>query len=131
MARPRQNTPTEGELEILKILWERGPLTVREVLNQLNKTRRRAYTSVMSLMNIMADKKLLRREPEGRAFRYHPIKPRDKTLGTMVKDLLGKAFEGSASSLVAHVLDQSKPTDEELNAIRRAIKAYERGEEEH
>src|SRR5690606_21100544 len=67
MPRPRLSTPTEGELEILKVLWERGPLTVREVLTELNAARVRAYTSVMSLMNIMTDKGLLHREPQGRA----------------------------------------------------------------
>ncbi len=128
MPRPRQNNPTEGELEILKVLWDVGPTTVREVLNELNKSRQRAYTSVMSLMNIMTDKGLLRREPQGRAFVYHPVKARENTLGRMVNDLLGKAFAGSASSLVAHLLDQSKPDAEELDEIRKAIEQYQAGE---
>jgi BlaI family penicillinase repressor len=128
MPRPRQNTPTEGELEILKVLWDRGPLTVREVLTELNQSRVRAYTSVMSLMNIMTDKGLLERTPQGRAFLYRPTQEREETLGTLVQDLLGKAFEGSASSLVAHMLDQSQPSPAELDAIRKTLEAYERGE---
>ncbi len=128
MPRPRQNTPTEGELEILKVLWEHGPMTVRQVLTELNRSRVRAYTSVMSLMNIMTDKGLLDREPQGRAFLYSPTKERDQTLGNLVQDLLGKAFEGSASSLVAHMLDQSQPSADELDAIRKTLEAYERGE---
>lgn len=128
MPRPRQNTPTEGELEILKVLWDRGPLTVREVLTELNQSRVRAYTSVMSLMNIMTDKGLLERTPQGRAFLYRPTQQREETLGTLVQDLLGKAFEGSASSLVAHMLDQSQPSAAELDAIRKTLEAYERGE---
>ncbi len=70
MARPQQATPTEGELEILKVLWNGGPCTVREVLTELNKRRNRAYTTVMSLMNIMADKGLVDRTARGRAFVY-------------------------------------------------------------
>jgi BlaI family transcriptional regulator, penicillinase repressor len=125
MARRPQETPTEGELEILKVLWDRGPSTVREVLTVLNSERRRAYTSVMSLLNIMADKGLAIRKPQGRAYLYFAKRPREKTLGKMVHSLLGRAFEGSASSLVSQVLDQSKPTPEELDKIRKAIAEYE------
>jgi len=128
MARPKQDTPTEGELEILKVLWERGPSTVRDVLDVLNRRRPRAYTSVMSLMNIMAEKGLVTRTPRGRAFAYTAKRPREKTLGKMVSHLLGRAFDGSASSLVSQLLDQSKPTSDELAEIRRAIDEYERGE---
>ena len=126
MARPKPVTPTEGELEILKVLWERGPSTVRDVLEVLNQRRERAYTSVMSLMNIMAEKKLVSREPQGRAFLYTANRPRENTLGSMVNHLLGKAFDGSASSLVSQVLDQSKPSADELDEIRKAIDEYER-----
>ena len=128
MARPKQETPTAGELEILKVLWNQGPCTVREVLNELNRERPRAYTSVMSLLNIMTDKGLVDRKPQGRAFVYEAKRPREKTLGRMVKHLLAGAFEGSASSLVSHVLDQSKPSLEELDEIRRAIDEHRRRE---
>lgn len=126
MARPPQETPTAGELEVLKVLWERGPSTVREVMEELNKQKQRAYTSVMSLLNVMTDKGLVTREPQGRAFVYQAHPPREKTLGGMVNDLLGRAFEGSASALVAHLLDESKPSAAELEEIRRLIDAYER-----
>ena len=128
MARPKQETPTEGELEILKVLWERGPCTVRDVLEVLNSRRKRAYTSVMSLMNIMSEKGLVARTPRGRAFIYAAKRPREKTLGKMVSHLLGRAFDGSASCLVSQVLDQSRPTSEELAEIRKAIDDYERGD---
>ena len=129
MARPQQATPTEGELEILKVLWNGGPCTVREVLTELNKRRNRAYTSVMSLMSIMADKGLVDRKARGRAFVYKAKRPRERTLGRMVKHLLGGAFEGSTTSLVSQVLDQSKPSPGELVEIRRILDQYER--EEH
>ena len=125
MARRKQDTPTEGELEILQVLWDRGPSTVRDVMDVLNEVRARAYTSVMSLLNIMADKGYVVREPQGRAFVYRARKPRAKTLGQIVDGVLGRAFAGSAHELVAHVLEQSKPSSEELEEIRKLIAAYE------
>jgi BlaI family transcriptional regulator, penicillinase repressor len=122
--RPREEQPTAGELEVLKVLWDRGPSTVREVMEVLNETRPRAYTSVMSLLNVMADKRLLAREPRGRAFVYRPRTDRGKTLRRMVGDLLSRAFEGSTSQLVLHLLDQSRPSGEELAEIQKAIEKY-------
>ena len=125
MARPRHKHPTPGELEILRVLWERGPCTVREVMNILNQRRRpRVYTSVMSLMNIMFEKNLLRRESKGRAFVYRPRATRKKTLSGMVGDLLCRAFDGSASTMVVHLLEQADLSEEEQDEIREAIDAY-------
>jgi BlaI family transcriptional regulator, penicillinase repressor len=126
MARPRTAHPTPAELEILKVLWDRSPLTVREVLETLNQTGTpRAYTSVMSLLNIMADKGLLEREPVGRAFHYRPAAEQQSTLGGLVSDVWQRAFGGSASALVAHLLEEANPTPEELAAIRETLKKYE------
>lgn len=126
MARPRTVHPTPAELELLKVLWERGPLTVREVLEALPQTESpRAYTSVMSILNIMADKGLLEREPIGRAFRYRPAAEQQSTLSGLVGDVWRRAFGGSASSLVAHLLEEANPTPEELAAIRETLKKYE------
>ncbi len=126
MARPADDHPTPGELAVLKILWEQGPSTVREVMEVLNEQRLRAYTSVMSLLNVMTDKGLLTRRPKGRAFQYEARVAREKTLGHLVEDLLGRAFEGSASALVAHLLDRSDPTPQEMKEIRRAINRYQK-----
>ncbi|MBP85485.1 MAG: transcriptional regulator [Planctomycetaceae bacterium] len=125
MPRPKEEYPTPGELEVLKILWDQGPSTVRRVMEVLNRRRERAYTSVMSLLNVMTDKKLLKRKPHGRAFLYEARVVRERTLGRMVKDLLRRAFEGSATDLVAHVLDESNPSEEELTAIRKTIEQYQ------
>jgi BlaI family transcriptional regulator, penicillinase repressor len=125
MPRPKEEQPTAGELEVLKVLWDRGPSTVREVMDVLNESRPRAYTSVMSLLNVMTEKGLLVRQPQGRAFVYRPKTDRGRTLGRMVGDLLSRAFEGSTSQLVAHLLDQTKPSAEELAEIRRAIQQYQ------
>jgi predicted transcriptional regulator len=127
MARPKQEHPTPAELEVLKVLWERGPSTVRGVMDSLaEQGHRRAYTSVMSLMNVMADKGLLKRTPQGRAFIYSPRIDREKTLGRMIGDLWQRAFEGSASTLVSRLLDEASPSRDELDEIRKAIEAYQR-----
>ena len=124
MPRPSYDQPTPGELEVLKVLWDRSPATVREVMEVLNQDRERAYTSVMSLLNVMTEKQLLRRSPQGRAFVYEAAVSQEDVLSEMVGDLLGRAFEGSASNLVAHLLEQSAPDDEELAAIRKTISEF-------
>src|SRR5262245_18731591 len=110
MARPKEEPPTTGELEVLKVLWDRGPCTVREVMDVLNEVRPRAYTSVMSLLNVMTEKRLVVREPQGRAFVYKARSHRGRTLRRMIGDMVGRAFEGSTRQLVAHLLDQTRPT---------------------
>ena len=128
MARPRHEQPTPAELELLKVLWDRdGAATVRDVFEIVNREADppKAYTSVMSLLNVMTDKGLLRRKPSGRAFLYEPSAPREQTLGTMLQETLKRVFDGSASLMVAHLLDQSSPSSDELNAIRSLIDAHE------
>ncbi len=126
MVRPRHENPTPAELEVLQVVWERGPSTVREVMTALNEERPRAYTSVMSLMNVMVEKGLLRQRPKGRAFEYWARVSRDKIQSRMVSELLGRAFDGSASTLVAHLLEGAKPASDELDEIRKAIAEYTR-----
>ena len=129
MARPRHEQPTPAELEILKILWDRGePASVRDVLEVVNQDadQERAYTSVMSLLNVMTDKGLLRRAPFGRAFLYETVSPREHTLRSMLGETLERVYNGSASLLVAHLLDQSHPSSLELEQIRSLLDAYQR-----
>jgi BlaI family penicillinase repressor len=126
MARPRHNNPTPAELEVLQIIWGHEPCTVREVMNLLKPTRPRAYTSVMSLMNVMAEKGLLNQEPKGRAFIYSAKVSRDKTQSSMLSDLLNRAFDGSANALVAHLLQQAEPNSEELDEIHKTITTFSR-----
>lgn len=124
MARPRHENPTPAELEVLQVLWEGGPGTVREVMAALDGQRPRAYTSVMSLMNVMVDKGLLRSKPRGRAFVYSAGVSQGKIQSRMVSELLGRAFDGSASGLVTHLLEGAKPAPEELDEIQKAIAEY-------
>ena len=126
MARPRHNNPTPAELEVLQIIWEQGPCTVREVMNLLKPKRPRAYTSVMSLMNVMAEKGLLNQKPKGRAFIYSAKVSRDKTQSSMLSDLLNRAFDGSANALVAHLLQQAEPNSKELDEIHKTITKFTR-----
>ena len=126
MARPRHNNPTPAELEVLQIIWEQGPCTVREVMNLLKLKRPRAYTSVMSLMNVMAEKGLLNQKPKGRAFIYSAKISRDKTQSSMLNDLLNRAFDGSANALVAHLLQQAEPNCKELDEIHKTITRFSR-----
>ena len=126
MARPKQTHPTPAELEVLQILWTDGPATVRGIMERLDDQRPRGYTTVMSLMDVMHEKGLLKRKPQGRAFVYSAKVDQAKTLRRMVGDLLRRAFEGSSTSLVTHLLDHASPDDEELLAIRKAIESYDR-----
>lgn len=124
MARPKQPHPTQGELEVLRILWDRGPSTVREVLEVLSKER--AYTSVMSLLNVMFEKGLVTRASEGRAFRYTATHQPGHTEGSILGDLLHRVFSGSPTALVARLLEQAQPSEEELDEIRRLITQHKR-----
>jgi len=126
MVRPRHNNPTPAELEVLQIIWEHGPCTVREVMTLLRSKRHRAYTSVMSLMSVMAVKGLLNPKPKGRAFIYSAKVSRDKTQSSMLRDLLNRAFDGSANALVAQLLEHAEPNSEELDEIHKTITRFTR-----
>jgi BlaI family transcriptional regulator, penicillinase repressor len=126
MVRPRHTNPTPGELEVLQVIWERGPSTVREVMGILNQNRPRAYTTIMSLMNVMEEKGLLASKPQGRAYVYSAKTTRKKAQKELLGDLLTRAFDGSTNELVSHLLDQAKPTQEELDQISDVIAQYKK-----
>src|SRR5205823_2002902 len=104
--------PTEGELEILQALWRLGPSTVRAVHDHLGG--RTGYTSVLKLMQIMADKGLLMRDERGRSHVYRPVEPEVQTQRRLVADLINRAFDGSARKLIAAALSSRRASDEEL-----------------
>ncbi len=129
MARPRNENPTPGELELLRILWDRGPMTGREMHGALVELgQERAYTSVTSLLNVMFEKGYVDRQPAGRALRYAALISPNETLRDLVGDLRDRAFEGSASTLVTHLLQEAAPDRDELDEIRKAIDAFEQRE---
>ena len=120
--------PTDAELEILKVLWRRGPSTVREVFETLGENKVTGYTTVLKFMQIMAEKGLVVRDESERAHRYEPAAPEDETQRRLVGDLLRKAFDGSAKKLVLQALSTERATSSELDEIRRLLDELERGE---
>jgi predicted transcriptional regulator len=128
--RPKSEHPTQGELEVLKLLWRQGPCSVRQVWEVLNQQRRRHYTSVASLLAAMSEKGLLAAEVQGRTLIYRAAAAQEKTLGRMVEDLMQRAFAGSASALVLRVLDQCHPSPEEMDEIAKILRKHrkEKGE---
>ena len=117
-ARPR---PTDAELEILRVLWDLGPATVRQVHEALADTRETGYTTTLKLMQIMADKGLVTRDESSRTHIYAATVPQEHTQRQLVKDLVDRAFGGSAKALVLRALSDEGTTAEELREIRRLI----------
>jgi len=118
--------PTGAELEILRVLWERGASTVRDVHEVLNESRPTGYTTVLKLMQIMTAKGLLKRNEEQRAHVYEASLAAEQTKRRLVGDLLERAFGGSASEMMMHALPR-KGSREEIAEIRRLLDEYEQG----
>jgi BlaI family transcriptional regulator, penicillinase repressor len=127
---PPAPRPTDAELAILRVLWERGPCTVRQVYEVLNARRPTAYTTALKLMQIMADKGLVRRDESDRTHVYHPRLSEEQTQRQLVRDLLERAFGGSSSKLVMQALNAKRATAEELGEIRKLIEARREGRDD-
>lgn len=125
MSEPILPRPTDAELEILKVLWQHGPSTVREVFDALSGTRTTGYTTVLKLMQIMSEKGLVTRDETERAHVYHARLREDETQRQLVGDLLVRAFDGSAKKLVMQALSSEKASAEELSEIRRMLDELE------
>jgi len=126
MATTLTRKPTSSELEILHILWERGPSTVREVHEALHAKRPIGYTSVLKLMQIMTAKGTVRRNEEQRAHVYEAVQPEEKTKRDLALDVLQRVFDGSASALMMHALAGRKASKEEIEEMRRLLNEHER-----
>jgi len=122
MARPASKHPTELELEILKILWRDGPGNVRAVRDALAPSRELAYTSVMTIMNIMTKKGSLRRAKEGASYVYRPRVTEKATGRRMLGDLMDRVFDGSAKAVMLSLLETSDMDDEEIRELRSLLK---------
>jgi BlaI family transcriptional regulator, penicillinase repressor len=114
--------PTDAELAILRVLWSRGPSTVRDVAEAMG--REGAYTTILKLMQIMTDKGLVKRDDSTRSHVYKATSSEDKMQKQLVGDLLDKVFAGSATKLVLQALDAGKATPEELAEIRKLLDAH-------
>ena len=120
--------PTDAELTILQVLWDRGPSTVREVYKILNGDKYVGYTTALKLMQIMTDKGLVERDETCRPQLYRPCFPRELTERQLIRDLADRAFGGSAKRLVMQALEEKKASPSELAQIEKLLNKLERGE---
>jgi len=120
--KPRKVGLTDQELEIMKVVWDRGSVTVREVYEELLKHRKIAYTTVMTMMGILEQKGRLTREASDRAYVYSPAEPQGEVVGSMVKDFLARMFNGSAQPLLVHLAENRHLKQEHLDEISKLLK---------
>jgi predicted transcriptional regulator len=113
--------PSDGELAILRVLWSRGPSTVREVHTELSKERDMGYTTVLKLMQIMVEKDLVARDERSRSHTYRSLQGESETQRCLLKELLHKAFAGSRRALVLQALEAEPASAEELEDIRKLL----------
>jgi BlaI family transcriptional regulator, penicillinase repressor len=119
--------PTDAELEILAALWALGPSTVRDIHSAIEVRKPTQYTTVLKLLQIMTEKGLVRRDEKQRAHVYEAAQPREATQRQLAGDLLARAFNGSAQSLMMGALAAGKTTRKELTELRRLLDEYEKG----
>lgn len=119
--------PTAGELEILRVLWDRGPSTVRGVHKELSRSKDVGYTTVLKLLQIMAAKGMVKRNETQRAHVYEATRPADETKRELADDVLQRVFGGSASQLMLHALEGRHTSRREIEELRRLLDDHERG----
>jgi predicted transcriptional regulator len=127
MPKPNLPKPTGGELAILRVLWRRGPSTVRDVLEELNQVQETGYTTVLKMMQIMTEKGLLARDDADRTHVYEPRLAEEETQRQLLGDLIERAFNGSAKKLVIQALSTKKATRNELAEIRQLLDEIDGG----
>jgi BlaI family transcriptional regulator, penicillinase repressor len=113
--------PTESELEILRILWERNTASVREVHEELSKTKEAGYTTTLKLMQIMHEKGLVGRDDSIKTHIYHPVVSREKTQKHLIGKMITNLFGGSSTELVLHALGNHRASPEELEEIQQLL----------
>jgi BlaI family transcriptional regulator, penicillinase repressor len=118
--------PTNAELEILTVLWSIGPATVRQVYNQISRRRSAQYSTVLKFMQIMAEKGLVVRNVKQRAHVYEAARPREWTQQQLARDLMERAFSGSARALMVGALASRKASKAELAELRQLLDDYAR-----
>jgi len=123
--RPRSRTLTEQELEIMKVVWELQTATVRDVYEALLRRRKIAYTTVMTMMNILEEKGYLKKRAEDKAHVYRPAQAKAKVIRAMVQEFVERVFNGSAEPLLVHLVKERHLSPEELEKIARTIKESE------
>jgi predicted transcriptional regulator len=127
MPEPIPPKPTERELAILRVLWDRGPSTVRQVHEVLAENPGTGYTTTLKFLQIMAEKGLVKRDEARRTHIYRAAHPREETQSRLLGDLLEKVFEGSARNLVMSALSSRKTSRKEIEEIRKLLDELEGG----
>jgi len=122
----KSQKPTASELEILRVLWAHGPLTVRGVHEVLSEKKSLGYTTVLKLLQIMTTKGTVRRNETQRAHVYEAGLPAEQTKRQLAGDMLQRVFEGSASQLMMHALAGRKASQQEIDELRQLLDEYER-----
>ena len=122
--------PTDAELAILRVLWQLGPSTVRQVHDVLMRERPTAYTTALKLLQIMTEKGLVRRDEADRTHIYHPRLSEEQTQRQLIRDLMDRAFGGSSSKLVLQALASKRASSDELAEIRRMLERDRESERE-
>jgi len=117
--------PTASELEILSIIWENGPSTVKLVNDKLNENKYVGYTTTLKIMQIMFEKKILTRAKSGRSHIYNAAVQKDETQGILLEKILESAFSGSASKLVMQAIGREKTSQKEIDEIKKYLALIE------
>jgi len=118
--------PTKSELAILRVLWERGPLSVRDVQNVLSAAKPTGYTTVLKLMQIMADKGLVDRDDSVRPQLYRPRHKQAQTQKHLLRDFIDRAYGGSVKALVMHALSSKKPSPKDIQELEALLDRFEK-----
>jgi BlaI family penicillinase repressor len=120
--RPPETTLTAQELAIMKVVWRLGTATVRDVYETLRQARRIAYTTVMTMMNILEAKGYLTKEKQQRAYLYRPARPQRAVIGSMVREFVNRVFDGASRPLLLHLVEDRRLSRKEREELLRLIK---------
>jgi BlaI family transcriptional regulator, penicillinase repressor len=119
--RPKSETLTAQELEIMKVIWSLGRATVRDVYEAMRERRTVAYTTVQTMMNVLETKGHLKKAPGAKAQVYAPVKPQHAVVSSMVREFVNRVFDGSARPLLVHLLKEKGLTERERRELQRLI----------
>ena len=125
MSRPRSTTLTDGELQLMKVLWDRGRATVREVVTALPRRRQPAYSTVLTMLRILEQKGYARHEKVGRAFAYVPVLGREQAQRSAVQRLVSQLFDDSPGSLALNIIENEDVDGVALEALRAKIEGLQ------